>query len=132
MAEKDQACIYDEVGEQFIQRAIAEFYKRAVKDPIIGHFFFHSDIEQLIVKQSTFTARLLGSKKHTYRGKPLVKAHSQLPLTRVHFARRQVLMGEVLSDLGLTEHLCKEWLGLEEDLKPLIINSHSPCHSPLK
>lgn len=129
MTELDHKCLFDVVGEAFIQRAIKEFYQRAVEDRIIGHFFFNSDLEQLIQKQIIFTAKLLGSKNHRYQGKPLTKAHKLLPLKNVHFARRQVLMGEVLYDLGLSEPLRNAWLGLEEDLRPLIVNSHSSCSS---
>ncbi|MFK7823430.1 MAG: group 1 truncated hemoglobin [Oligoflexales bacterium] len=132
MVESVNTRIFDEVGEAFIKQAISEFYQHAVRDPIIGHFFFHTDIEQLIAKQCTFTAKLLGSTSHQYRGKPLIKAHSLMPLTKVHFARRQVLMGEVLRSLGLPENLSKIWLNLEEELKPLIVNSQSPCHSSKK
>ncbi|NRA44712.1 MAG: group 1 truncated hemoglobin [Oligoflexales bacterium] len=129
MSAQEPTRIFEQVGESFIQQAISEFYRRAVRDPIIGHFFFHSDIENLVVKQCAFTAKLLGSKTHKYTGKPLVKAHSMLPLTKVHFSRRQVLMAEVLQDLGLKKELSRAWLNLEEGLRPLIINSESPCHS---
>ena len=39
--------LYDQIGEEFIRRAIIEFYKRAFADMMIGHFFFGKNHDEL-------------------------------------------------------------------------------------
>lgn len=120
--------LYQSIGLEFISQAIGEFYVRAFRDPIISHFFFHHDRQDLTQKQITFAAAMLGAREITYKGKPLLQAHARLPLTAVHFNRRQVLMAEVLADLGLDPRLQEQWLALEERLRPLIVNTKGRCN----
>jgi truncated hemoglobin YjbI len=116
--------LYDEIGAECIEKAIREFYSRAVIDPIIGYFFFNVEIETLIAKQIDFTSRLFGFKgSETVKTRSLKSVHHPLHIRGPHFARRQVLMSEVLRDLGLDERQRKEWLKLEAQLKPLIMKS---------
>jgi len=115
--------LYDEIGAEFISKAIREFYSQAVNDPIIGHFFFNVDVEQLISKQIEFTSRLLGYKdSELAKSRPLKSVHQPLKIRGPHFARRQVLMSSVLDNLGLDSKLKKQWLDLEAQLKPLIVS----------
>jgi truncated hemoglobin YjbI len=111
--------LYDRIGEDFIRRAITEFYRRAETDGIIGHFFFGKDLPHIIAQQIDFASNMLGGPK-VYRGKPLRAAHAQLRIGLPHFGRRQMLMAEVLKELALDAELAKAWLDLEEQLKPLI------------
>lgn len=113
--------LYEKIGKQKIEEAITKFYDQAFKDPIIGHFFFKKDQIDLTQKQIQFASLMLGSKEHSYKGKPLKEAHSALPIGLVHFNRRQRILAEVLQSLEIDEKLSKEWLEKEESLKPLII-----------
>jgi hemoglobin len=119
------ASLYDQIGAEFIGRAIAEFYRRAFTDGVIGHFFMRSDLAEITRQQTAFATALLGGPRH-YRGKPLQKAHAPFIIKAPHFGRRQMLMAEVLEDLGLKKELRDAWLKLEEQLRPLVVNSTSP------
>ena len=112
--------LYEQIGSDFVTRAITVFYQRAFQDPIIGHFFFHHDIDHITRQQILFATSMLGGPKQ-YSGKSLAEAHSQLDLRGPHFDRRQVLMGEVLAELGLDSDLAARWLQLEQKLRPLIV-----------
>jgi hemoglobin len=118
--------LFQLIGPEFIANAVAEFYRRAFEDVMIGHFFFNSDINHITAQQITFATALLGGPS-LYRGKPLKAAHSALHIRPAHFARRQVLMAEVLADLRLDKTLAQGWLSLELQLKPLILTEPQNC-----
>lgn len=119
--------LYDEIGEDFINKAITEFYNRAFQDPIIGHFFFKSNISSLIEKQIIFSSILLGcsKKKHDHPNKSLKHVHHPLKIREAHFNRRQKLFATVLNDLKLDKHLSNKWLEKENKLRSQIVNPHT-------
>lgn len=114
--------LYDQIGHAFIAKAVAEFYKRAFVDVLIGHFFFKSDIQHITEQQVTFVSAMLGGPTQ-YAGKPLKAAHKPFKIRPVHFNRRQVLMREVLVDMGLEPSLREAWLSIEEQFRQVIVNS---------
>jgi hemoglobin len=114
--------LYKQIGREFIERAITEFYVRAFKDPIIGHFFFEKDRQDITNKQIAFATSMLGG-PDGYQGRPLRQAHEDLSFRRPHFGRRQVLMTEVLTDLGLDDDLKAAWLAKEQKLAPLVLGT---------
>jgi len=129
--DKKQALVDQVGGQSFVEQAIKVFYERAQTDPMLSHFFFNLDINELIEKQTSFALSMLGHKSG-YRGRPLTAVHHPLPIRPAHFARRQVLMREVLVELGLSEELVAEWLRLENQLRPLIVAHDISCldHKP--
>jgi hemoglobin len=114
--------LYDQIGHAFITKAVAEFYKRAFADVMIGHFFFKSDINHITAQQIAFVSAMLGGPS-TYQGKPLKLAHKPFLIRPVHFNRRQVMMREVLDDLGLAKNLADAWLAIEDQFRQVIINA---------
>lgn len=122
--------LYDKIGADTIVRAITTFYERAFTDMIIGHFFFEKDRADITAKQIAFATAMLGGPRN-YRGKPLGLAHNDLDIRPPHFGRRQVLMAEVLDELGLAPELRDAWLELEESLRPLILRPLPPGAKPL-
>ena len=114
--------LYDQIGHAFITKAVAEFYQRAFADVMIGHFFFKSDINHITTQQIAFVSAMLGGPS-TYQGKPLKLAHKPFLIRPVHFNRRQVLMREVLTDLGLAQNLADAWLAIEDQFRQVIINA---------
>jgi hemoglobin len=119
--EKSQT-LYDLIGPAFIEKAVTEFYRRAFVDPMISHFFFHSDINHITKEQIDFASAMLGGPQN-YRGKSLKAAHAPFSIRPPHFGRRQILMAEVLIDLELDKELAAQWLTLENQFKNVIINS---------
>lgn len=120
--------LYEQIGEAAIVTVITRFYELAFADPIIGHFFFGRDREHLTEQQIDFARSLLGGPTR-YKGKPLLHAHRPLPIRPPHFARRQVLMAEVLAEVGITPELGQQWLQREETLRPLIVQAANKDHS---
>lgn len=112
--------LYERIGGELVREAITEFYRRVETDGIIGHFFFGKDVRDITQKQIAFATAMLGGPRG-YKGKPLGAAHGDLDLRAPHFDRRQVLMGEVLEEMGLSLELREAWLALEEKLRPLIV-----------
>jgi hemoglobin len=119
--------LYTKIGAAFIRAALTEFYQRAFSDMIIGHFFFNKDIAQITAQQIDFATGMLGGPRN-YHGKSLGAAHHSLNLRRPHFGRRQVLMYEVLTGMGLDPELRDAWLELEEQLRGIVMPSAKvPC-----
>ena len=122
---KNNKTLYSQIGLTFIQTALYDFYKKAFNDPIIGHFFFQKNHDELVQKQIEFTCTMLGSKQHKYTGKPLEKAHHHLSISKAHFNRRKILLRETLYEHGLADTLIENWLELEEKLQKLVIKKPS-------
>ena len=121
--------LYEQLGDALIADVLTCFYERAFLDPLIGHFFFQHNHQELLQKQILFTSCFLGAQHLTYRGKSLLDAHSRLPLRDAHFRRRQVLLREVLEEKKVDIKLREQWLAREEKLKPLIVNAQGSCHA---
>jgi truncated hemoglobin YjbI len=115
--------LYDQIGHAFLSKAVAEFYQRAFADVMIGHFFYKSDIEHITRQQIQFASAMLGGPQ-SYKGLALKLAHKPFLIRPVHFNRRQVLMREVLNDLGLDAKLCEAWLAAEDQFRQVIVNHH--------
>jgi hemoglobin len=113
--------LYERLGEDSLVAVLTRFYERAFTDPIIGHLFFGRDQEHLTRQQIDFARSFLGGPMR-YRGKPLLHAHRPLPIRPPHFARRQILMAEVMEELGVAPDVSREWLEREETLRPLIMS----------
>lgn len=67
---------------------------------------------------------MLGGPRN-YSGKSLEAAHADLNLRPPHFGRRQVLMRQVLDELGLAPELAASWMQMENDLRPLLFRSRN-------
>ena len=113
--------IYKQIGIDTIKTAVENFYERAFKDPIIGYFFIGKNHQELISKQINFTASMLGSTSHPYKGKSLEAAHHKLKIRKAHFGRRSVLMREVLEELNLEKKIIQKWLEKENRLYDKIV-----------
>ena len=113
--------LYDQIGHAFITKAVAEFYRRAFLDVMIGHFFYKSDIEHITTQQILFASAMFGGPT-SYQGLPLKAAHKPFLIRPVHFNRRQVLMRETLVDLELAPDLCNAWLAVEEQFRKIVLD----------
>lgn len=114
--------LYEEIGPEFIAKAIREFYTRAFEDSMICHFFIKSDFEHLVELQTQFAVAMLDGPKE-YRGKSLDSAHQSFHIRPPHFGRRQVIMSEVLQDLALAPHLQTKWLDREDKFRSKILKA---------
>ncbi len=113
--------LFEEIGEEKIAIVIEKFYDKAFSDGIIGHFFFNKSKSELIRKQTDFASAMLGSKKHTYTGRPIKTIHHALPLRHPHFDRRQKILEETLYEQEVVSEHAEKWLALEERLRSQIV-----------
>lgn len=118
--------LYDQIGEDSIRRALTNFYVKVFDDPMIGFFFFNHDRDHITSQQIDFVSGMLGGPRR-YRGKPLPVAHYPLAIRPPHFARRQILLRETLSEVGVPSELIDQWLALEDELRPFIFKGSMTC-----
>lgn len=112
--------LYEQIGEEFIRKAVEEFYRRAFTDMIIGHFFFGKNHDELAAHQIDFTVAALGGPRR-YAGRSISEAHRIHNIRRPHFDRRRMILREVLDEFGLAPHLRDAWLTQEEAFRSLIV-----------
>ncbi len=110
---------YQLIGPEKIRAVLTDFYIKAFNDPIIGHFFFEKDINDITNKQVQFASSMLGGPEG-YTGLPLKKAHEKLQFRRPHFGRRQVLMKEALEAHQVPPNTVAYWLEQEEKIIDLL------------
>ncbi len=118
--------LYEQIGKSTIEAIITRFYSRCLNDPMIQHFFWKLDHEQLSRMQVDFVTGILGGPS-TYRGRPLSKIHNGMNIRTPHFMRRQQLLRESMEELGLDGALATSWLELEAKLMPLVLDADSSC-----
>ncbi len=57
----DTTTLFEELGgQQAIERVVDDFYKRALADDTVNHFFAHTDMERQRGHQSAFISYALG------------------------------------------------------------------------
>lgn len=117
---------YDVIGEERLVAVIKTFYERCFEDVMIGFMFFGHDVNRIAAQQTDFVRGMLGGPRH-YNGKGLEEAHRGLPLRPAHFARRLIILEEVLEEAGVPREASEEWLGLEKALKDKIRPSQASC-----
>ena len=113
--------VFQRLGREKITAIISEFYRRAMHDPIIGHFFFQHDHEQLLKGQLAFSIAMLGGPQ-TYRGRALAQLHHPLPIRHAHFNRRLTMLREIFTQLQVDTHSANQWLAAEEKLRTAIVS----------
>ncbi len=112
---------FQQLGAEKITTIITEFYRRAMHDPIIGHFFFQHDHDQLLKGQLAFSIAMLGGPQ-TYRGRSLSQLHQPLPIRHAHFNRRLTMLRELFTCFQVDARQAATWLAAEEKLRPAIVS----------
>ena len=114
--------IYHLLGKNKITAVISDFYQRAFRDPIIGHFFFGKEHAPLLQGQLAFSLALLGGKDN-YRGRDIGNLHQGMQIRNAHFNRRQQVLKEVLADHHVDRTVADSWLQIEERLRATIVTT---------
>lgn len=115
--------VYNQIGYEKLVQIMTDFYDRLFNDVFVGFIFTPFDKAHLIHQQVLFTGNLLGAKDLKFEGKSLREAHSNLPIRPAHFARRQVILKEVLHDHSIALEVIEEWLKCELQLKSQILSN---------
>ncbi len=111
-------------GHDALMALLTDFYDRLFDDLFVGFFFTPHDKQDLIAHQFAYITSHLGKRDPStprYTGRPMLKAHTHLPILAGHFDRRHVILSEVLRDHDVPEHVQHAWLELDQSLRPLIL-----------
>ena len=115
--------LYDAIGgEARVREVLQALYDRLFVDPMVGFLFAGKDKGHIVEQQAAFTCRFLGGPQR-YDGKPLPEAHASLPLLPGHFDRRHRLLEIVLEERAVPEDVRREWLRIDESLRPSVLAS---------
>ena len=95
-------------GLDGIKKVLLAFYRRVFTDPMIGYLFQKQSMEQLVERETQWTAKALGVKIE-YQGQPLAKAHQKHPIRRGHFHRRNQLLFQTLEEQNLPKECILWW-----------------------
>ncbi len=121
MSETNWDVIEEVGGEACMEKLMREFYDRLFDDVFVGFFFRNSDKEHLIRSQIAYVHANLGSRRGTYEGPSIRKAHEDLPILAGHFDRRHTILTQVLDDFDVPEHVQKAWLSLDRAMRPMVL-----------
>jgi hemoglobin len=115
--------LYEAIGgEARVREVLQALYDRLFVDPMVGFLFAGKDKGRIVEQQLAFTCRFLGGPQR-YEGKPLPEAHASLPLLPGHFDRRHRLLQTVLEELAVPDEVGREWLRIDESLRPSVLAS---------
>jgi hemoglobin len=110
---------YERIGPDALRVILEDFYHRVFADPMIGFLFSGSDRERLVQKEWELSAAMLGGPVR-YTGRPMRQAHARSPILGGHFARRQQILRETLTDHGVADEVAAEWLRHNDRLRPQV------------
>ena len=108
-------------GSQVMQALMRRFYDRLFDDIMVGFFFVDSDKEALIQSQIDYVYAHLGARRGTYEGPSIRRAHADLPILAGHFDRRHQILGEVLEEFDVPQHVIDDWLALDRSMRSMVL-----------
>ena len=113
--------LYDKLGGQAaIGQVVDEFYNRVLADPIVSHFFVHTDMEKQRQHQTAFISFALGGASYT--GRSMEVAHTGLRLQPEHFNAIATHLGEALAAKGVSPEDIDIVLSQVATLKEAVLN----------
>ena len=92
-----------------VERLVRRFVGRVFDDLMIGSLFARADFERIVRLETQHAARALGGAVE-YEGRPLALAHRPHRITGGQFARRLVILAEVLEEGGVRPAVRELWL----------------------
>ena len=107
--------LYDRVGgDKSMEIAVDLFYRKVLKDELVGHYFEDVDMERQRLKQKSFLSMAFGG-PYQYSKLDLRETHKPLiekfGMSDEHFDRVAALFNETLQELNISE---KEMHGVME------------------
>lgn len=114
--------VIEEVGgRERIEEIVGRFYDLVFDDLFIGFLFRDADKEKLVQSQIDYVHAHIGSRRGTYEGPSIRKAHAQLPILAGHFDRRQALLKQVFEEFDVPDHVREAWLQLDRSMRPMVL-----------
>lgn len=99
--------LYDRVGgDKAMETAVDVFYRKVLRDELVGPFFADVDMEAQRLKQKSFLAMAFGG-PYPYSGKDMRVVHqrlvNELGLNEAHFDRVMALFREAVREIHVPE-----------------------------
>ena len=116
-------------GEVGLAALIDVFIDRVACDVMIGYLFGGVDLKRLKRREVAFAAHHLGGTP--YAGQSMRAAHARLTIAGGHFARRKVILGEVLRAHAVPQDIIARWLAHQDSLRPEVVKAGPVCPSDL-
>ena len=117
-------------GADGVHAIVTDFVARLVKDPMVGFFFARVREERLVELEYAYAAEHLGGPV-TYTGRPLQQAHRRFGIGAGHFARRRLLLAEVLSAHGAPLADARAWIAHQDANAPLVVQRGPKASCPV-
>jgi truncated hemoglobin YjbI len=118
--------LYDRVGgDKAMEIATDLFYRKVLKDDMVGHFFEDVDMEGMRLKQKSFLSMAFGG-PYQYTGRDLRVVHRPLKekfgLTDEHFDRVASIFIETLVELNISEKEKQEMIEVIGSTRDDVLN----------
>ena len=110
---------YDLIGPDKLRAVISDFYDRLFDDLMIGFLFRGKPKQQLIDRETEFTAKLLGGDVR-YTGRTIRAAHARSPILGGHFERRLQILRETMADNDVPAAVQECWIEHTLALRPQV------------
>lgn len=115
-------------GEPALRAIIDEFVDRMFDDAMIGFFFRRVRRERIKEMEYQHAAEHLGA-PIVYGGRPMREAHAAHRIMGGQFARRKMILSDVLEAHGVPEDIRADWLAHVESLRGEVTSDPgSQCH----
>jgi hemoglobin len=104
------------------------FYEKVLKDPVINHFFFGTDMEIQRAKMKAFLMMALGGPA-MFTGKDIRGAHAGLVhrgLNDTHFDATAQHLEEALKEHNVSDEVRQQILGVVETVRGAVLNKPGP------
>ncbi len=117
--------LFEQIGGAVaVDAAVELFYRKALADSTISHFFEKVDMDKQRAKQKAFLAMVFGG-PNTYTGQDMREAHKHLVadgLNESHFAAVAGHLQATLEELGVAPDLVNEVMSLAASTHDDVLN----------
>src|SRR4051794_23265363 len=108
-------------GNDAVEAAVDNFYRRVLTDDRISNFFDDVDMDRQRAKQKAFLTFAFGG-PNAYAGKDMRAAHARMKLTEQHFEAVMENLGATLTELGVPPDLIGEAAAIALSVKGDIVS----------
>ena len=113
-------------GRPTLDRVHRCFYGKIYAHPWVGQYFVHADRDHLERTQSDFmTGQFDGGQ--IFCGRPPAQAHLHLAISEELFDLRQELLGQALTEEGISGADRQHWLEVDAKFRPVLLREAEDC-----
>src|SRR6478609_2299370 len=114
--------LYERIGgEPAVNAAVDLFYEKVIADDRISEFFVNLDMVAQANKQKKFLTMVFGG-PNNYTARDMRNGHAHLALTEVHFNAVVELLGQTLTELGVSGDDINEVVKIASSVKDDVLN----------